>query len=925
MSSDEGPQPPPPSDNDADPARLFDAPFYLAQFDDPQEAGPDPLDHYLQRGWRDGKAPHPLFDPAFYFEQRPDVREAGLEPLQHYMRHGWQEGSRPHPLFDCDFYLAHRPDAHEAAAEPLQHYLATGWREGAQPHPLFDPGFYFMQRPDAREAGLEPLAHYLTAGWRAGARPHPLFDPAVYMSSRPDGREFGKEPLQHYLRHGWREGARPHTLFDPAYYLEHHGELRTTHAEPLTHYLRTGWRAGARPHPLFDTEYVLAQRSDLHENGIEPLQHYLAQGWREELKPHPLFDPAFYLTIRPDVRDAGLEPLQHYLNSGAREGSRPHPLFNPSYYLAQRPDLPHADTEPLTHYLRHGSEGGADPHHLFFTAFYRDQAGHTGGLPPLLHYLTEGWRRGLSPHPLFDPDHYARQAPDGLDPDQPPLLHYAASGWDARLNPHPLFDAGLYLEQAPARHSFPTPLEHYLVEGWQAGLRPHALFDPAFYVAAHPDAAHENPLNHFVRIGRESGARTTATPIPAVVECLLRDGDLTAAVSAHAAFAPAPMNAQPRTVLLSLVGLKDYAQQHGCPLHEFPPEWIDMPAPRMVGDDRTDLQGGRLPCPPAFVTELRDVVLVAGTRVVVTTDGALLHDEIFLNRADPTLLVKPVGTVKRVAGEKAIVQLQRRPVDRVAAGIVLSSDYDQNYFHWLVEVLPKLTMIDALPDFDGVPVLVRSDLHPNLLRALDLVNVKRRPVVHLEPNAAYRVGRLVYPSDICRTVERDGGTIRPDSDCLLSPRWLQACVSTMLASLGQKPGQRRPLFLTRRAGIRRILNMDEIDLWFATRGYYVETFNDVGLEYQILRSRQATHLVAVTGAAVTNMMFCRPGTAVTIMMSSHRGQNPYVWQQLASCFGHDLQLLVGKRVYGRFDHVIHDDYRIELEQLGRAMQADAGR
>ncbi|UXC89783.1 glycosyltransferase [Sphingobium sp. RSMS] len=108
--------------------------------------------------------PHPLFDAGFYLDRNPDVAQAGINPLWHYLEHGWREGRDPHPFFANDWYLAQNPDVLETGVNPLEHYLAFGWREGRWPNPVFDPRAYLDRYLDVDREGMEPLTHYIAHG-----------------------------------------------------------------------------------------------------------------------------------------------------------------------------------------------------------------------------------------------------------------------------------------------------------------------------------------------------------------------------------------------------------------------------------------------------------------------------------------------------------------------------------------------------------------------------------------------------------------------------------------------------------------------------------------------------------------------------------------------------------------------------------------
>jgi hypothetical protein len=73
-------------------AAEFDAVFYLSLNSDVAEAGIDPLDHFLNLGWREGREPSADFSVADYLEMNPDVAQAGVNPLVHFALAGRAEG-----------------------------------------------------------------------------------------------------------------------------------------------------------------------------------------------------------------------------------------------------------------------------------------------------------------------------------------------------------------------------------------------------------------------------------------------------------------------------------------------------------------------------------------------------------------------------------------------------------------------------------------------------------------------------------------------------------------------------------------------------------------------------------------------------------------------------------------------------------------
>ena len=72
----------------------------------------------------------PNFDTKLYLVHNPDVAAAGVNPLQHYEQSGWLEGRDPSASFDTLGYLAANPDVAAAQVNPLDHFINSGIYEG---------------------------------------------------------------------------------------------------------------------------------------------------------------------------------------------------------------------------------------------------------------------------------------------------------------------------------------------------------------------------------------------------------------------------------------------------------------------------------------------------------------------------------------------------------------------------------------------------------------------------------------------------------------------------------------------------------------------------------------------------------------------------------------------------------------------------
>ena len=410
----------------------------------------DPVGHYLDHGWREGRDPRPDFstrgylaiheevaraqqnpfihylryrsrtesprdastsddelargergvDQAWYLETYPDI----ADPVRHYLDHGWREGRDPRPDFSTHGYLAIHEEVSRAQQNPFIDYLrhrsraesprdaSTGDDELARGERGVDQAWYLETYPDIAAAGMDPVGHYLDHGWREGRDPRPDFSTRGYLAIHEEVARAQQNPFIHYLRHRSRtespgdastvksddELARGERGVDQAWYLETYPDI----ADPVRHYLDRGWREGRDPRPDFSTCGYLAIHEEVARAQQNPFIHYLRYRSRtesprdastsDEMSSHDGergVDQAWYLETYPDIAAAGMDPVCHYLDHGWREGRDPRPDFSTRGYLALYKDIAGSGRNPFVHYLRHGGPRGP-PHDVAATSWH---------------------------------------------------------------------------------------------------------------------------------------------------------------------------------------------------------------------------------------------------------------------------------------------------------------------------------------------------------------------------------------------------------------------------------------------------------------------------------------------------------------------------------------------------------------------------
>ena len=114
-------------------ANGFDYVYYLRTIRTSRRRGVDPFWHF-QTDRLEGR---PQSERAFRhrglsWRPTPTWRPRGINPLDHYNNFGWHEGRDPSLDFDTTSYLAANPDVAAAHVNPLVHYFEFGFAEGRQ-------------------------------------------------------------------------------------------------------------------------------------------------------------------------------------------------------------------------------------------------------------------------------------------------------------------------------------------------------------------------------------------------------------------------------------------------------------------------------------------------------------------------------------------------------------------------------------------------------------------------------------------------------------------------------------------------------------------------------------------------------------------------------------------------------------------------
>ena len=335
---------------------------------------------------------------------------------------------------------------------------------------------------------------------------------------------------------------------------------------------------------------------------------------------------------------------------------------------------------------------------------------------------------------------------------------------------------------------------------------------------------------------------------------------------------------------------------------EAPVRWLDSHHESLVSTILPS-QPGYAYAPHDVGTEqkVRPVTLPAVTlhhfeQAIVSTrsSSVLLRDSLVLERVegvDPAKCDFATGHLLAHDTSNAKICIQGAVID-IPRGIFLGGNGATNYYHLLVEILPRLQHVLSDPRFASYPLLVDQTVQqiPNYRQLLDIAS-GGHPFLALPGHRSFRVGSLAYvstpnavPFNLRDDVEPEleQTLTRPSTIEFLRDRFYRA-VPESNAALPKR------VFMARKPGLRDY-NQGEIGVLFGQHGFVAVHMEDLTIAQQVQLMRNADIIAGPSGAAWANLAFCRKGAeAICWMADTHA--DCAVYSNLAAAAGVNLHYL----------------------------------
>lgn len=266
--------------------------------------------------------------------------------------------------------------------------------------------------------------------------------------------------------------------------------------------------------------------------------------------------------------------------------------------------------------------------------------------------------------------------------------------------------------------------------------------------------------------------------------------------------------------------------------------------------------------------------------------------------------------------KRFLLRVPRRKLRVIEKGIFLCGRCDENWYHFLLDTLPRLEAFKNLPM--NIPLLIRSDL-PKTAKNL-LLKITTRPLIEIPPDSRVSVETLYYVA--ARSSVFDSKPIAGDFRVEF-PVYTLTVLRKRIFQAYQKEFElptNDTFYVTRSSTTRNILNWNSLKDVMNKYQISEESLDAKFLDCQVQRFYCSDTVITPGGAVLANMLFMRPGKRV-LVLQARRNRSLRLWEKLSKTLGIDYWEITGVASYHGFNLLrrLHTNFRISPLKLRRTL------
>tara|TARA_B100001059_G_scaffold197986_1_gene203669 strand:- start:2147 stop:3244 length:1098 start_codon:yes stop_codon:yes gene_type:complete len=223
---------------------------------------------------------------------------------------------------------------------------------------------------------------------------------------------------------------------------------------------------------------------------------------------------------------------------------------------------------------------------------------------------------------------------------------------------------------------------------------------------------------------------------------------------------------------------------------------------------------------------------------------------------------KNAEVIKNIVITKGTPRLKKK-IKGTVFSLLTGGGGNSNYWHWLLDVLPRINILESKIDLQSIDYFLFPDLKENFQKeTLDLINIPHNKRIsskifrHIHADTALAVDHPYifknYPTEEIQNI----------------PKWILNDLRKKFLKKEISKNFPRKIYIDRsdsksnHRNLRKITNEDEVVDYLKKEGFSIIRLGDLNFVDQVNLFNNASHIIGLHGAGFANLVFCKPNTFV---------------------------------------------------------------
>lgn len=327
---------------------------------------------------------------------------------------------------------------------------------------------------------------------------------------------------------------------------------------------------------------------------------------------------------------------------------------------------------------------------------------------------------------------------------------------------------------------------------------------------------------------------------------------------------------------------------------------------------------------PTTIHEIDNATIFGKSNLVFTDNYALyhqlmniktdklseeLHNRVFISR-------NPLKNFIMITGLTKMKKLKPIQLEKAANFLDACSE---NYAHFITEVLPRVEYFCSVKEYASIPLIIDEALHPNLYKALECIAIDRK--IYLAPNHYPISIKKLYATSSVGYIPFGSISSNNNRHGFFNSEIMSSMREKILKSVNTKreSSLKCKLYIARHSDVRKLVNQKEIVSLLMRNDFEIYDPSLYSFKEQVEKFNEASLVIGETGAALANLMFCKPDTKVVILMAKHKKMIYGYWSSILEPLGMNITIILGK-IVDRQGRGIHGNYSVEPKHIAESIR-----